>query len=80
MPENFFEILFYAIDGVKEICYSFGEVISMAKPNIAGKLKNLARDLKDENSQGGVKKSGEKHGESRKKESTDGSKASGRKS
>ncbi len=52
----------------------------MAKPNIAGKLKNLARELKDENSQG-VKKSVDlKQVESRKKESTDGSKASGRKS
>lgn len=51
----------------------------MAKPNIAGKLKNLARDLKDEsNSQGGVKKDA-KQGEVRKKESIDGSKASGRK-
>ena len=68
------------IDAVKEICYSFDEVIDMAKPNIAGKLKNLARELKEENSQGGVKKSGDiKSGESRKKESTDGSKASGRK-
>ena len=52
----------------------------MAKPNIAGKLKNLARDLKEENS-GGVKKLGDKikQTEARKKESTDGSKASGRK-
>ena len=50
----------------------------MAKPNIAGKLKNLARDAKGENSQG-VKKI-VKQGESRKKESTDGDKASGRKS
>ena len=66
------------IDGVKEICYSFDEVIDVAKPNIASKLKNLARDSKDENSQG-VKKI-VKQGESRKKESTDGDKASGRKS
>ena len=54
----------------------------MAKPNIAGKLKNLARDLKDEgNSQGGVKKLGDavREGTARKKESTDGGKASGRK-
>ena len=54
----------------------------MAKPNIAGKLKNLARDLKEEdNSQGGVKKIGDviKNAESRKKESTDGEKLSGRK-
>ena len=54
----------------------------MAKPNIAGKLKNLARDLKEEDkSQGGVRKLGDaiKHGESRKKESTEGGKASGRK-
>ena len=53
----------------------------MAKPNIAGKLKNLARELKDEGNQGGVKKSGDsKQSEVRKKESTDGAKASGRKS
>ena len=53
----------------------------MAKPNIAGKLKNLARDLKDENSSGGIKKVGDKikQAEVRKKESTDGGKASGRK-
>ena len=54
----------------------------MAKPNIAGKLKNLARELKDEgNSQGGVKKVGDaiKNAESRKKESSDGGKLSGRK-
>lgn len=54
----------------------------MAKPNIAGKLKNLARDLKEEsNSQGGARKLGDasKQGEVRKKESTDGGKASGRK-
>ena len=49
----------------------------MAKPNIAGKLKNLARDLK-EGEKSDVKKS-VKQGEVRKKESTDGSKASGRK-
>ena len=52
----------------------------MAKPNIAGKLKNLARDLKEENTQGGVKKGDAlKNSESRKKQSTDGSKDSGRK-
>ena len=51
----------------------------MAKPNIAGKLKNLARELKEEE-KGGVKKSGDKQGEVRKKQSTDGSKESGRKS
>jgi len=53
----------------------------MAKPNLAGKLKNLARDLKDEeNSQGGVKKVGDKlkQGTAQKKD-TDGTKASGRK-
>ena len=49
----------------------------MAKPNIASKLKNLARDLKEEE-KSDVKKS-VKQGEARKKESTDGSKASGRK-
>ncbi len=54
----------------------------MAKPNIVGKLKNLARELKEEeNSQGGVKKLGDKikQGTAHKKESTDGGKASGRK-
>ena len=54
----------------------------MAKPNIASKLKNLARELKEEDgSQGGVKKLGDKikEGTARKKESTDDSKASGRK-
>ena len=54
----------------------------MAKPNIAGKLKNLARELKNEDkSQDGIKKSGDagKISETRKKESTDGSKLSGRK-
>lgn len=52
----------------------------MAKPNIAGKLKNLARELKEEENSG-VKKIGDKikSAEARKKESTDGSKASGRK-
>ena len=80
MPsEKFLEILFYTIDCVKKICYSCGEVIGMAKPNIAGKLKNLARELKDEGSQSGVKKSDGKQGEVRKKQSTDGSKESGRK-
>ena len=52
----------------------------MAKPNIAGKLKNLARELKEENTQGGIKKGdAAKISESRKKQSTDGSKESGRK-
>ncbi|MBR2773716.1 MAG: hypothetical protein IKD73_01870 [Selenomonadaceae bacterium] len=54
----------------------------MAKSNIAGKLKNLARELKEEeNSQGGVKKLGDKikQGTAHKKESIDGGKASGRK-
>ncbi|MBR3497880.1 MAG: hypothetical protein IKO05_02670 [Selenomonadaceae bacterium] len=52
----------------------------MAKPNIAGKLKNLARELKEENTQGGIKKGDAlKTSESRKKQSTDGSKESGRK-
>lgn len=81
------KILFYAgkcvkLDGVIKICYSSREVISMAKPNIAGKLKNLARDLKEEeNSQGGVKKLGDKikQGTAHRKESIDGGKASGRK-
>lgn len=52
----------------------------MAKPNIAGKLKNLARELKEED-KGDVKKVGDaiKQGTARKKESTDGGKASGRK-
>lgn len=53
----------------------------MAKPNLVGKLKNLARDLKEEeNSQGGVKKVGDKlkQGVASKKD-TDGDKASGRK-
>ena len=52
----------------------------MAKPSIAGKLKNLARELKDDGTQSGVKKSdASKTSESRKKQSTDGSKESGRK-
>lgn len=52
----------------------------MAKPNLAGKLKNMARDLKEESSQGSVKKVGDKlkQGTAQKKD-TDGSKASGRK-
>ena len=81
MPsEKFLEILFYAIDCVKKICYICGEVIGMAKPNIAGKLKNLARELKEEENSG-VKKSGDgKQGEVRRKQSTDGGKESGRKS
>jgi len=51
----------------------------MAKPNIAGKLKNLARDLKDEN-KGGVKKLGDavKQAEAKKKPISD-EKVSGRK-
>ena len=55
----------------------------MAKPNLAGKLKEMARELKEEeNSQGGVKKLGDKikQGTAHKKESTEGGKASGRKS
>ena len=78
----FLEILFNPIDGVKKICYICDEVIDMVKPNIAGKLKNLARDLKDEDkSQGGVRKLGDavKQNTARKKESTDGGKLSGRK-
>ena len=54
----------------------------MAKPNLAGKLKDMARNLKEEEkTQGGVKKLGDKlkEGTARKKESTDGGKASGRK-
>ena len=52
----------------------------MAKPNIAGKLKNLARELKEED-KGDVKKVSDaiKQGTARKKESIDGGKASGRK-
>jgi len=77
--EIFLQILFYLIDGVKEICYSCVEVIEMTKPNIAGKLKNLARDLKDEN-KGGVKKLGDavKQAEVKKKPISD-EKVSGRK-
>ena len=54
----------------------------MAKPNLAGKLKNLARDLKEEeSSQSGVKKLGDKirQGTTQKKELNTGGKASGRK-
>ena len=54
----------------------------MAKPNIAGKLKNLARELKDEDkTQDGVRKIGDalKQGTARKKETNDSGKASGRK-
>lgn len=52
----------------------------MAKPNIAGKLKNFARELKEED-KSDVKKSGDKvkQDKARKKESIDGEKASGRK-
>ena len=73
------EILFNLIDGVKEICYICGEVIHMAKPNI-GKLKEMARDLKDDKKSGGVKKLGDKlkESETKKKPITDG-KVSGRK-
>ena len=41
----------------------------MAKPNLAGKLKNLARELKDEKNSGGVKKLGDavKNSEAKKK-------------
>lgn len=69
----------YVIDGVKEICYICGEVIEMAKPNIAGKLKELARDLKDDKNSG-VKKLGDavKNAEAKKK-SVSNEKASGRK-
>ena len=51
----------------------------MAKPNIAGKLKNLARELKDED-KGGVKKLGDavKQSEAKKKPIND-EKVSGRK-
>ena len=67
------------IDGVKEICYSCGEVIYMAKPNV-GKLKEMARDLKDDKNSGGVKKLGDavKNAGTKKKPITDG-KVSGRK-
>jgi len=52
----------------------------MAKPNIAGKLKNLARELKDEKNSGGVKKLGDavKNAEAKKKPLND-EKVSGRK-
>ena len=52
----------------------------MAKPNIAGKLKELARDLKDEKNSGGVKKLGDavKNAETKKKPLND-EKVSGRK-
>ena len=67
------------IDGVKEICYICGEVIEMAKPNIAGKLKELARDLKEDKNSG-VKKLGDavKNAETKKKPVSN-EKASGRK-
>lgn len=54
----------------------------MAKPNLAGKLKEMARNMKEEeSSQGGVKKLGDKikQGMAHKKETNDGGKASGRK-
>ena len=52
----------------------------MAKPNLAGKLKNLARDLKDgDKNQDGVKKSAEKTSEVRKKQNIGDGKLSGRK-
>ena len=66
------------IDGVKKICYSFDEVIVMAKPNLAGKLKNLARDLKDEEKNSDVKKDASKS-EVRKKQNISDEKMSGRK-
>ena len=52
----------------------------MAKPNIAGKLKNLARELKDEKNSGGVKKlvDAVKNAETKKKPLND-EKVSGRK-
>lgn len=52
----------------------------MAKPSIASKIKNLARDLKEENKEG-VKKIGDavRAAQTRKKESTEGGKLSGRK-
>ena len=53
----------------------------MAKPNFASKIKNLARDLKDGNAGGGVKKVSDagKNPDVKKKESTLGGKASGKK-
>lgn len=54
----------------------------MAKPNLAGKIKDMARDLKEEEgSKGSVKKIGDqiKQGMTNKKDSSDGGKASGRK-
>ena len=52
----------------------------MAKPNLAGKLKEMARDLKDEKKSGGVKKLGDavKNAETKKKSISD-EKVSGRK-
>ena len=51
----------------------------MAKPNIAGKLKDLARELKDEKNSSGVKKIGDavKNAETKKKPIND-EKVSGR--
>ena len=51
----------------------------MGKPDIAGKFKNLARDLKDEKTSG-VKKLGDKQrSDGRRKENINDSKASDRK-
>ena len=50
----------------------------MSKPDMAGKLKNLARELKDEKSSG-VKKLGDKKREGQRKESVNDSKVSDRK-
>ncbi|MBQ3450651.1 MAG: hypothetical protein IJT57_03640 [Selenomonadaceae bacterium] len=50
----------------------------MAKPNLAGKLKNLARDLKDEEKNSDVKKDASKS-EVRKKQNISDEKMSGRK-
>ena len=52
----------------------------MAKPNLAGKLKNLARDLKEDKTSSGVKKIGDvvKNSETKKKPIND-EKVSGRK-
>ena len=70
------------LDGSEKICYIFCEVISMAKlsSGMADKLKNMARDLKDEKTTG-VKKLGDKvkSSEARKKQSISDEKVSGRK-
>ncbi|MBE8954987.1 MAG: hypothetical protein SR2Q5_04855 [Quinella sp. 2Q5] len=73
------------LDGAEKICYIAREVIEMAKLNssLTGKLKDMARSLKDEDdSKGTMKKLGEKiksAPDARRKEVSDGGKLSGRK-